>query len=54
MMRGGIAIDRFKKLIVAAIVIIYVISPTDAIPGPVDDMLVMLLGWAMSRRLAKD
>ena len=54
MMKGEITIDRFKKLIVAAIVVVYVFSPTDALPGPIDDMLVMLLGWATSRRLAKN
>jgi len=46
--------DRFKKFIIAAIVVAYVVSPTDAIGGPFDDLLVMLLGWATSRKIAAE
>ena len=36
-------------LITAAI--LYIISPVDACPGPADDIIVMLLGTAATRRL---
>ena len=29
----------------------YVISPADAIPGPVDDLIIMLLGLAANKKL---
>jgi uncharacterized membrane protein YkvA (DUF1232 family) len=29
----------------------YVISPADAIPGPVDDLIIMLLGLVANKKL---
>ena len=39
--------DRFKKLLIIAIVAAYVVYP-------IDDLLVMLLGWATSRKLPSE
>ena len=36
------------------LVIIYVISPVDFVPGPVDDIIVILLGLAAQKRIAAD
>ena len=33
------------------LVILYFISPLDAVPGPVDDVIVVLLGFAAQKRL---
>lgn len=33
------------KLLVLVFAAIYVFSPVDACPGPVDDLIVMLLGY---------
>ena len=41
--------DIFKYLILGAM-IIYIVSPVDALPGPVDDAIVLLMGLAVSRR----
>ncbi len=42
-----------KRLITAIIIIIYVVSPVDLFPGPVDDAAVTLIGsligWAISK-----
>ena len=32
----------------------YVISPADAIPGPLDDLVIMLLGMAANKKLNKN
>ena len=36
------------------LVIIYVISPVDFVPGPVDDIIVVLLGLAAQKRIAAE
>ena len=46
--------DRFKKIILIAIAAAYVISPVDAIGGPVDDLLVMFLTWVANRKIAAE
>ena len=33
------------KLLVLVFAVIYVFSPVDACPGPVDDLIVMLVGY---------
>ena len=35
---------EFMKGIVFALVVLYVICPVDAVPGPMDDLIVLLLG----------
>ena len=38
-----------KKVFTAVIVILYIISPIDLFPGPVDDAIVALIGWGISK-----
>ena len=38
--------DTFTKFIFIAFVIFYIISPIDAMPGPIDDLIVLLLAFA--------
>ncbi len=38
------------KLLVAFLILLYVISPVDAMPGPIDDVIVVLMGFAMNRK----
>lgn len=40
--------NNLKGLLVA-LVLLYVISPLDGAPGPADDLLVTLLGYAGTR-----
>ncbi|HRU98832.1 MAG TPA: hypothetical protein P5092_15540 [Ruminococcus sp.] len=35
--------DRFK-VVIAALIIAYIISPVDAMPGPIDDAVLALAG----------
>ena len=38
------------KLLVAFLIFLYVVSPIDAMPGPIDDVIVVLMGIAMNRK----
>ena len=38
------------KILLIALVVSYVVSP-DIMPGPIDDILVMLLGMAAQKKL---
>ena len=46
--------NDFLKGVVFMAVVVYVVSPIDVAPGPVDDLLVALLGIAASKRLVID
>ena len=40
----------FAKVVIFVLVLIYVLSPIDAVPGPLDDLIVILLGIAAKKR----
>lgn len=42
--------NSFWKGFIVALLIVYVISPVDFLPGPVDDILLMFLMYVASRR----
>lgn len=42
--------DVMKSMLII-LVVIYVISPIDFVPGPVDDFIVILLGLASQKEL---
>lgn len=42
-----------KGLVIMA-VLMYIVSPLDAVPGPVDDIIVLLLGIASRKKLAEN
>lgn len=44
----------FYKILMIGLIVMYVVSPLDACPGPLDDVIVMLLGMAARRRLTED
>ena len=46
--------NDFLKGVVFMAVLVYVVSPIDVARGPVDDLLVALLGLAASKRLVID
>lgn len=46
--------NDFLKGVVFIAVVVYVVSPIDAAPGPVDDLIVALLGLAASKRIVAD
>ena len=43
--------DLMKGLVIMAI-LMYIVSPIDAAPGPIDDIIVLLLGLASRKQLA--
>ena len=44
--------ELFKGMLIV-LVIFYIVSPIDLAPGPVDDIIVGLIGLAQVKRLAK-
>ena len=42
--------NGFWKGFIVAMLIVYVISPVDLIPGPVDDIVLVFLSYVASRR----
>jgi len=40
----------FVKVLFCVVIIVYVFSPIDCIPGPIDDILVILLGYVVNRK----
>ena len=43
--------DFMTGLVIMA-VLMYIVSPIDAAPGPIDDIIVLLLGLASRKQLA--
>lgn len=43
--------EKLLKAALAALVILYVVSPLDACQGPIDDILVILLSLAARKRM---
>ena len=41
--------NQTMKVIMMALVLLYIVSPVDVAPGPVDDMIVALRGFAGTR-----
>lgn len=41
--------NNFGKFLLTVFIILYVISPVDACPGPIDDIIVILIGMAMKK-----
>lgn len=42
--------DLMKGLVIM-VVLMYIISPIDVTPGPIDDIIVLLLGLAARKKL---
>ncbi len=45
---------KIGKIIVILIAVIYIISPVDGMPGPIDDIIVALVGIIMSKKIGND
>ena len=43
--------DQFIKGILVGIMLLYIISPIDAFPGPIDDIVVAIAGLVMQKSL---
>lgn len=42
--------NKWLKILIFIFMVIYVVSPVDLCPGPIDDMIVVLLGMAAQKR----
>ena len=43
--------NSVAKGMILVLMILYVLSPVDACPGPIDDIIVVLIGLAARKRL---
>ena len=44
--------NNFMKGLVVMAVLMYIVSSIDACPGPIDDIIVLMLGLASRKKLA--
>ena len=42
------------RTLILIIMIVYILSPVDAYPGPIDDIVVLVIGMALRKALKKD
>lgn len=52
--KEGLEMNGFGKVLLTLFLIVYIVSPIDAMPGPIDDAVVLLLGLAMRKKLSDD
>jgi uncharacterized membrane protein YkvA (DUF1232 family) len=43
--------SEFGKGMILVLMILYIISPIDACPGPIDDLIVLIIGVAARKRM---
>ena len=43
--------NNFVKGMLVVLILIYILSPVDMCPGPIDDLIALLLGVAASAKL---
>ena len=48
--KGGLIMSDIGKGMLIVLVILYIVSPIDFAPGPVDDAIVLLLGLAAAKK----
>ena len=41
--------NNLSKGMIIALMILYIVSPIDACPGPIDDIIVLLMGIAAAK-----
>ena len=49
---GGYEMNNLGKALLTVFLVMYIVSPIDAMPGPVDDAIVLLAGLAMRKKLS--
>lgn len=42
------------KVMMIVLIFLYIVSPVDLCPGPVDDIIVLLVGIATQKRIGHD
>ncbi len=51
-MERRLAMNRLTKVLVLVFMALYVVSPIDACPGPIDDLILVLLSIAAQKRMS--
>lgn len=46
--------NGFMKGLVFMAILMYIVSPVDAVPGPLDDIIVLMLGIAANKKIAEN
>lgn len=46
--------NNILKTLILLFVLLYVVSPVDAVPGPIDDVIVSIIGYISSRKFLVD
>ncbi len=46
--------NKFMKIAIVVVIFLYIVSPADAFPGPIDDILAVVLGISALRAWDKD
>lgn len=42
--------SKFGKVILIGLIMLYIVSPIDAVPGPIDDLIIGLIGYAAMKK----
>lgn len=45
--------EKYIKILILLAIVMYIISPVDIIPGPMDDVLLLTLGIAAQQKLTE-
>ena len=45
--------SEFWKILLLVLVVVYVVSPIDALPGPIDDIIITVLTITTQNKLAE-
>lgn len=43
--------NNILKTLILLFVLLYAVSPVDAVPGPIDDVIVSLIGYISTKKL---
>ena len=42
------------KVMILVLMVLYIVSPIDACPGPIDDLIILLIGIAAQKRVKEE
>lgn len=48
---GGVIMSDLKRLFIIGAILLYIVSPVDLMPGPLDDIIVTLIGIAARKKI---
>ena len=44
--------NEFLKVVIVVLMVLYIVSPVDTAPGPIDDIVVLFMGLAVRKGLS--